>query len=133
MNNANDYSQQQDDAAGADQEPSADPNEVHRYGFEPSNNLLGGVFLTYQIGLGEFGGIEDYGEVNAMYVQILFVLASMFISIIMLNLFIAIVSQAFEDVTQMGVQASYREKAGMIAENDYLVSADLKKEWCKKG
>ena len=49
MNNANDYAEHEDggEGAGDDQEPGDDPNEEAQYGFEPSNNLLGGVFLTY--------------------------------------------------------------------------------------
>jgi len=51
------------------------------------------------IGLGDFNGIEEYGDVDPYFVQAMFILSSMFITIIMLNLFIAIVSRAFEDIT----------------------------------
>ena len=41
--------------------------------------------------------------------------------IIMMNLLIAIVSDAFVEVKEVASQANYRERASIISENLYLV------------
>ena len=51
----------------------------------------------------------------------------------MLNLFIAIISNAFDKINQQGIKASYREKAGLICENEFLISTDTKNAWVKQG
>jgi hypothetical protein len=50
----------------------------------------------------------------------------------MLNLFIAIISESFDKINSQGAQASYREKAGLIAENSFLLSSEAKNNWCIK-
>jgi len=49
----------------------------------------------------------------------------------MLNLFIAIISNAFDQINKEGIKASYREKAGLITENEFLISTDSRNEWVK--
>ena len=51
----------------------------------------------------------------------------------MLNLFIAIISNAFDQINQQGIRASYREKAGLISENEFLISTDSRNGWVEKG
>lgn len=51
----------------------------------------------------------------------------------MLNLFIAIISQSFGRVNQQGSKASFREKAGLIAENQFLLSIETKAAWVDRG
>ena len=50
--------------------------------------------------------------------------------IIMLNLLIAIISESFAKINSVSVQASYQEKADIIAENTYLIPDNIKKEFC---
>jgi ABC-type molybdate transport system permease subunit len=89
-----------------------------KIGFVQNNNLIGGVFLSYMIALGEFGGFDDgFGNVAPTYVKILFIINTLVIFVVTMNLFIAIISDSFQRISDQGKQASYREKAGMIAEN----------------
>lgn len=78
------------------------------------------LFYTYLIGLGEFG-LDNFGQVGIAFCYFLFILNTLFTTIIMLNLFIAIISDSFASINQQGVQASFREKAGLIAENLFLI------------
>ena len=49
--------------------------------------------------------------------------------IIMLNLFIAIISDVFSNVSSQGERASYREQASLIAENQQLISMEDQELW----
>jgi len=63
--------------------------------------LLGGVYYAYLIGLGEFN--FDYTKnVGSKYCLILFIINTIFMTIIMLNLFIAIISESFDKVNSQG-------------------------------
>ena len=91
-------------------------------------NFIKSVFYAYLIGLGEFPLDSEFGKVAPLYCNILFVLNTIITTIIMLNLFIAIISTAFDEINSKGKQAGYREKAGLIAENEFLISTDSKNE-----
>ena len=65
--------------------------------------------------------------------DLLFILNTVLTSIIMLNLFIAIISESFDRVNQQGSKASFREKAGLIAENQFLLSNETKAGWVERG
>jgi hypothetical protein len=51
--------------------------------------------------------------------------------IIMLNLLIAIISQSFDKINSVSQQASYQEKASIIAENAFLIPEDRKAAYCE--
>ena len=92
-------------------------------------NFIKSVFYAYLIGLGEFPLDSEFGKVAPLYCNILFVLNTVITTIIMLNLFIAIISNAFDKINEQGKRASYREKAGLISENEFLISAESKNSW----
>ena len=69
------------------------------------------------------------GKVGSNYAYLLFILNTIITTIIMLNLFIAIISNAFDKINEQGKRASYREKAGLISENEFLISAESKNSW----
>lgn len=96
-------------------------------------NFIKSVFYAYLIGLGEFPLDSEFGKVAPLYCNILFVLNTIITTIIMLNLFIAIISNAFDQINTEGIKASYREKAGLITENEFLISTDSRNEWVKQG
>ena len=50
----------------------------------------------------------------------------------MLNLFIAIISESFDKINSQNTRASFREKAGLIAENQFLLTKESKSEWVQK-
>lgn len=62
----------------------------------------------------------------------LFIINTLATTVIMLNLMISIISNSFDKINSQGTQASYREKAGLIAENQFLLSAEVKQNWCLK-
>lgn len=93
--------------------------------------FIGGVFYAYLIGLGEFS--YDFSQnVASTYCQILFIVNTVFTTIIMLNLFIAIISNSFQNINSQGEKASFREKAGLIAENQFLLSMEARMNWAEK-
>lgn len=99
-------------------------------------DFIGGTFLTaiayvYRMNLGDFD-TNAFGEVSVGYVWVLFVLCTVVNMIIMMNLLIAIISDAFEEVTACAEQASYREMADIISENTYLIPDDRKDSLCEK-
>lgn len=61
-------------------------------------NFIKSVFYAYLIGLGEFPLDSEFGKVAPLYCNILFVLNTVITTIIMLNLFIAIISNAFDQI-----------------------------------
>lgn len=69
----------------------------------PDKDFINGTFLTsiafiYRMVLGDFD-TNEFGEVAVTYVWILFILCTVFNMIIMMNLLIAIISEAFANVT----------------------------------
>lgn len=63
--------------------------------------FISSTFSVFLISLGEFD-LEDFGNVAPIYVQILFTLATIGLIVINLNLLIAVISEAFEKVSQAG-------------------------------
>lgn len=97
-------------------------------------DFINGTFLTsiafiYRMVLGDFD-TNNFGEVAVPAVWILFILCTVFNMIIMMNLLIAIISDAFAEVTAMSEQASYHEMAKIINENSYLIPQEAKEEYC---
>jgi len=103
----------------------------------PENQFIDGgfissVFYVYLIGLGEFG-LDDFGSVGVTFLKVLFFINTMLTTIVTMNLFIAIISASFEKISSQATQAAYREKAGLIAENDFLLNLDEKLNWIMEG
>ena len=90
------------------------------------------MYFTYLIIMGEFGDI-DFGTVGKVYSVILFVLNTIFTTIISLNLFIAIISESFDKINEQDQRAKFREMADLITENDFLLSREAKMAWVKNG
>jgi len=79
-------------------------------------------------------GMEDdaMGIVVPWLVWVLFIMSTILIMIIMLNLLIAIISEAFARIYSVSAQASYQEKATIIAENSYLIPQYRKNKFCEQ-
>lgn len=82
------------------------------------------VIYTYRIVLGDFN-VDEFGNVGTSLVYILFILCTVFNSVVMLNLLVAIISETFSAVKANAYSASYQERAAMIAENTYLIPKHL--------
>ena len=65
-------------------------------------------------------------------VWLLFLLVTVFVMIILLNLLIAIISDSYANVAAAAEQAKYQERASMIAENNYLIPEGQKISYAKQ-
>jgi len=86
------------------------------------------IFYSYRMALGDFA-TDEFGEVGVPLVWILFIVFTVFNMIVMLNLLIAIISDSYARVAAVSKQATYQERASMIAENNYLISDSVKKSY----
>ena len=60
--------------------------------------------------------------------SILVIICTLFAMILMLNLLIAIINEIYTKVQENQIDEFYQEKASIIYENYYLITADVKKE-----
>ena len=65
--------------------------------------------------------------------MIFFVLATMFLTIVMLNLLIAVISSTYERVRDTSISQMYKTMADLTAENEYLVPDSHLAEYDAKG
>mmetsp|Transcript_33876 Transcript_33876/g.24928 ORF Transcript_33876/g.24928 Transcript_33876/m.24928 type:complete len:111 (+) Transcript_33876:4509-4841(+) len=95
---------------------------------------MGAILYVYRMSLGDMSvGYEgEMGFVAPWLVWILFLMSTLFIMIILLNLLIAIISEAFARIYSVSDKASYKEKAIIIAENSYLIPDRKKKAFCEE-
>jgi len=63
-------------------------------------------------------------------VWILFVSCILYTNVVMLNLLIAIVSEAYALINENADNANYYERACLIAENHYLIPDYRKRQFC---
>ncbi|CDW75601.1 wd-40 repeat protein [Stylonychia lemnae] len=78
------------------------------------------TLFAYRMILGDFETTE-FGQVGLPLVWIFFVMCTILVTIVMLNLLIAIISDAYSIVAVNSVAAMYQEMAYLIHENQYLV------------
>lgn len=96
----------------------------HGYG-----DVIGSMYYTYLVGLGEFD--DDFGSVGPRYCRLLFIGNTVFTTIILLNLFVAIISESFAKINEQGQRAKFREMADLITENEFLISYEARTGWVK--
>ncbi|CDW78608.1 wd-40 repeat protein [Stylonychia lemnae] len=88
--------------------------------------------FVYRLILGDFD-TTNFGEKYVVIVWMFFMLATLFLIIIMLNLLIAIISDTFERVQGQAKQRMYKEFAQLIIENIHLLSEEEKTAYDQKG
>lgn len=86
------------------------------------------IIYTYRIVLGDFD-VTTFGSVATPLVYALFIMCTVFNTIVMLNLLIAIISETFATVKENSENASYQEMSSMIAENAYLIPEHRKEAY----
>ena len=84
------------------------------------NSIIDSVFFSYRMSLGDFD-TEDLGSVYTILVIIIFVLATLFLTIMMLNILIAVISDSYARVESTSLEEMYKNFADLIAENEFLV------------
>ena len=94
----------------------------------------GGIFYylnySYLLGLGEFDMEWDSYRVPVT-MQIFFLAATVLVLIVMLNLLIAIVSTAYEDVIQTQQEANDFERANIISDVSQFLNREETQKMCK--
>jgi len=95
---------------------------------DPNNfagpGVMNSIIYSYNLALGEFGldyfSDGDTGTLDAFICWFIFIIATMFVVIVLLNLLIAIMGDSFSRVMENITNLSVREKVMMIAENEAL-------------
>ena len=84
---------------------------------------------AFRLSIGDINVSTFNQTVQPVLLWVLWLLCLLMTNVIMLNLLIAIISESFNDVNENSVQASYQERARIIAENAYLIPKTKKKKF----
>lgn len=87
-------------------------------------NFIDSVIYIYRTGLGDFATDDYNASKYSMILWTLFLLCTVFIQILLLNLLIAIMGDTFERVQEMKEQAQLREICALIADNWFLLDRE---------
>mmetsp|Transcript_20660 Transcript_20660/g.19667 ORF Transcript_20660/g.19667 Transcript_20660/m.19667 type:complete len:226 (+) Transcript_20660:874-1551(+) len=87
------------------------------------DNFLYALLYSYLLSIGEFGtdNFPIFGETAAWF---FFILSSLFVLIVMLNLLISIVSETFARVNGDKERIMYQDMVDLIVENQFLIMED---------
>ena len=86
---------------------------------EGLNSYFNGILLSYKYSLGENSGFA-FGDENTGLKLFYWVLATVVLAIIMLNMIIAVMGSAFSDANAMSTSIKYKAKAELVAFNIYI-------------
>lgn len=100
-------------------------------GSQFTTGYINSILYVYQMTLGAFD-TTAFGDVAPTLVWVLFLLVTVFVMIILLNLLIAIISDSYANVSAAAEQAKYQERASMISENNHLIPDSVKKTYAKE-
>ena len=101
---------------------------VQRKSHNVDDGFFGSFFCFCRMRLGDFN--TEFGTVQVSLGWFMFFLCSMFNMIIMLNLLISIIGESYGKISENLKAAAYQEKAGMIAENSFLIPQYRKDAFC---
>ncbi len=90
------------------------------------------IIYSFRLSLGDMSTDTFDDTVQPITVWLLFILCILYTNIVMLNLLIAIVSEAFALINDNADNANYQEIASLIAENHYLIPDYRKRQFCPK-
>ena len=90
------------------------------------------IFFAYRMSLGDFD-TADLGQTYYLLVITMFILATLFLTIMMLNILIAVISDSYARVDSSSLQEMYKNFADLIAENEYLCDKRKLKEHDQMG
>ena len=79
------------------------------------------IMYTYLIIMGAFEIEQFENSIAAKLLISFFIMCTVFNTIVMLNLLIAIISETFENFKANSLAATYQEMASMVSENAYLI------------
>lgn len=84
------------------------------------HSIFDSIFFAYRMSLGDFD-TADLGSVHFLLVIITFIIATLFLTIMMLNILVAVISDSYARVESTSLEEMYKNFADLIAENEYLV------------
>jgi len=84
-------------------------------------NVIDAFIFSYKMGLGDFL-TDDFGTRDEEYLWIFFLIDSLIILIVLLNLVIAIMGDTFDRVQETQENSMLKELTNMIRENEFLFS-----------
>lgn len=87
---------------------------------------------SYLLGLGEFDMDWSDNYITPIVVQMFFYAATLLVMIVMLNLLIAIVSEAYEEVINTQREANDFERINLISDVSKFIKKDIKMNLCKE-
>ncbi|CDW81515.1 wd-40 repeat protein [Stylonychia lemnae] len=90
-------------------------------------NFADAFVYIYRMSLGDNSTDAYEMSVQSTYIWILFVFAGILMSIVLLNLLIAIISLSFERINEKADLAAFQERARIIFENQYLIPNYVKR------
>lgn len=96
-------------------------------------NYADAFVYAFRLGVGDAFSDPFNDSIQPVVLWIYFVLTLLIVNIVMLNLLIAIISEAFNKITENAEQAMYQERARIIAENGYLIPINKKIEFGGRG
>eukprot|EP00344_Euplotes_crassus_P002509 CAMPEP_0196995916 /NCGR_PEP_ID=MMETSP1380-20130617/1922_1 /TAXON_ID=5936 /ORGANISM="Euplotes crassus, Strain CT5" /LENGTH=281 /DNA_ID=CAMNT_0042411725 /DNA_START=101 /DNA_END=942 /DNA_ORIENTATION=- len=85
------------------------------------SNVFDAFIFSYKMGLGDFL-TDDFGTRDEEFLWIFFLLDTIIILIVLLNLVIAIMGDTFDKVQETQEKSMLQELANMIRENEFLFS-----------
>jgi hypothetical protein len=85
------------------------------------------MLFTYKISLGDWD-TSGLGKTDVLIILTLFILSTLFLCVVMLNLLIAIISDTYARVEGSSQNQLYKNLADLIIENEYLVPSSLLQE-----
>mmetsp|Transcript_32046 Transcript_32046/g.23688 ORF Transcript_32046/g.23688 Transcript_32046/m.23688 type:complete len:111 (+) Transcript_32046:200-532(+) len=93
----------------------------------PESQFIGSVIdsllYSYQLTVGEFGTDTFAESTNPALLWTLFILATLFTLIILLNMLVAIMGDSFNRVRESEESQRFREHLQLIVENDFLIKS----------
>jgi hypothetical protein len=96
------------------------------------SSMTDSVLFSYRMSLGDFD-TNALGSVHRTLVITMFLLATLFLTIMMLNILIAVISDSYSRVEGTSIEEMYKNFADLIAENEYLVRDKFLKSHDKMG
>ena len=100
-------------------EENGDPLYENLIGFAP----LDAMIHAYLMGLGDFNK-DTYSSGNARVVWIMFILATIIVSLIFMNLLIAIMGESFSRITAIMQQSTLKELCSIMEDHIWLQKID---------
>jgi hypothetical protein len=86
------------------------------------DNWFETLIYTYLTGLGEFNADDYAGTTHSGFLYLYFILCTILVQIVLLNLLIAIMGDTFDRVQEQRHESQLKEKCRLISENWYWLN-----------